>query len=194
MSAPAALLLIGVHREELEFGRGVAAAIDPAKVAVLEIPDGLSGRRPLPDEEFRYGTLHRELYRQILTHMSHSGQRLLIDLHAGRDALGPSADVICADDELRAQLTHTIERDEAFAQQQVRVIPLGGGARTHARTVIPRELWQNSDFRYLALEIYLPESAAGCYAARMLAQWLIERVAQCVPEPHSLGIHSGKPA
>lgn len=49
--APAApvLVVIGIHREELVFGREVAAGLAPDEAEVLEIPDGLSGRRPRPD-------------------------------------------------------------------------------------------------------------------------------------------------
>jgi hypothetical protein len=179
MTTPPALLLIGIHREELAFGRRVAQEVDRSRVTVLEVPEGLSGRRPLPDEEFRYDTLHRELYRQILDHMHQSGERLLIDLHAGRDPLGPSADFICADAEVRARMSEMLERETSAVRQSIRVIPIGGGAQTHARTVIPRELWNNPAFRYVALEIYLPDAAAGRDAACRLAQRLIDRTVEC---------------
>ncbi|SFB63287.1 hypothetical protein [Azotobacter beijerinckii] len=46
MNTPQTLLVIGIHREELAFGQTVARDVDPAQVAVLEIPEGLSGQPP----------------------------------------------------------------------------------------------------------------------------------------------------
>lgn len=63
------LLVIGVHRTELAFGRAVAAALAPGQVDLLEIPEGLSGAHPRPDEVFRYQTLHSALYGQLLAHV-----------------------------------------------------------------------------------------------------------------------------
>lgn len=173
MTSPKTLLLIGVHREELAFGQSIADAVDPARVAVLAIPEGLSGRRPLPDEEFRYDTLHRALYSQILRHMSHGAHRVLIDLHTGSDPLGPSADILCADAALRARITQALAADASLSCERVRVVPIGGSAATHARTVIPRTLWAGTDFHYLGLEIYLPESSSGREVARELAGRLV---------------------
>lgn len=175
MTTPATLLVIGVHREELDFGRRVARSVDPAHVSVLSIPEGLSGRRPLPDEEFRYSVLHKELYRQILRHAVRSGCRLLVDLHAGADESGPSADVICADVRVRERLRRSIIA--AQLPGRIRLVPLGGGAQTHASTVIPRELWTNPAFHYVGLEIYLPTPELGRAAGRQLAQQLIELLA-----------------
>lgn len=97
------LVVIGIHREELAFGREVVRGLPIGEVDVLEIPDGLSGRRPLPDQSFRYGTLHRALYLQLLPYLGPS-HRLLIDLHSGFDDEGPSADLLCGDGGLRTRL------------------------------------------------------------------------------------------
>lgn len=40
------LLVIGIHREELAFGRDVVQGLEVEDLDVLEIPEGLSGRRP----------------------------------------------------------------------------------------------------------------------------------------------------
>lgn len=175
------LLVIGVHREELAFGRAVAAQVDPARVAVLTIPEGLSGRRPHPDQSFHYDTLHRALYLQLLPHVV-GRHPLLIDLHTGLDQFGPRADLICADAALRACLGATLARRRAIAAHDVRLVALGdeGTAALHARTVIPRQVWDNPAFRYVGLEIYMPAQAAGEPAACRLARDLIGIVADCV--------------
>lgn len=168
-----ALLLIGVHREELDFGRAVAQALG-ADVGVLEIPDGLSGRRPLPGETHRYDTLHQALYQQLLPHVR-GHYRLLIDLHTGRDRQGPSADLLCASAALREALRRAIAGDEGLAGADIRLIPLGDAEPVHARTVIPEQIWRNAAFDYLGLEIYLPDGPAGQRTAVELAARLVRR-------------------
>ncbi|SFB63279.1 hypothetical protein [Azotobacter beijerinckii] len=86
--------------------------------------------------------------------------RLLVDLHSGTDP------------QLGA---------ERLAGMEVRVVPLGDeGADLHARTIIPPQVWRNLAFRYLGLEIYLPEPAKDWQAARELARELIGIAARCV--------------
>mgnify|MGYP001232405946 CR=1 FL=1 len=178
---PPVLLLIGIHREELEFGRAAARGMDEGEVAVLEIPEGLSGRRPLPDDSFRYDALHRALYRQLPPHVV-GRHRLLIDLHTGFDHLGPSADLICADLELLARLRRAIDDDPRLSARNIRLIPLGDADSTHARTVIPAQVWNNPAFRYLGMEIYLPEGGAQQAAALELARQLVHKAA-CIDLP-----------
>jgi hypothetical protein len=103
------VLLIGIHREELAFGRAVARGLDDPGIAVLEIPEGLSGRRPRPDQRFHYETLHRALCLQLLPHLA-GHCRLLIDLHTGLDRQGPSADLMCADCGRRKKLWELDEK------------------------------------------------------------------------------------
>jgi hypothetical protein len=180
MKTPPSLLLVGIHREELAFGLAVAEGLDPAQVAVLKIPEGISGKRPLADQEFRYETLHHSLYLQLLPHVLNR-YRLLIDLHTGSDPLGPSADLICADAVLCARLEAAIRDNACMASLDIRVIPLGTGTTaTHARTVIPRRIWENPAFRYVVMEIYLPEVVEGQESARKLARELVGITANCV--------------
>ncbi len=47
-----AVLVIGVHREELAFGDKVADDLDPSLADLLCIPEGLSGQRPRQDQLF----------------------------------------------------------------------------------------------------------------------------------------------
>jgi len=94
-SAPEAVLIIGAHREELAFGERVAEGLDP-RIAVLRIPEGISGNRPRPDEVFYYETRHRELYLQLRQQIRGRYQ-LVLDLHRGLNQPGRCADVFCRD-------------------------------------------------------------------------------------------------
>ncbi|ATE61082.1 hypothetical protein [Thauera sinica] len=185
MNPAATLLVLGIHREERDFGREVAAGLQAREVAVLEIPEGLSGRRPRPDQCFRYDTLHRALYLQLLPHIL-KRHRLLIDLHTGFDENGPCADFICADAPLRERLLAALEQDGADAGR-VRVIPLGPPFSLHARTVIPEQIWNNRAFRYLGLEIYLADEARSRAPAVALARRLVGLAAGCVEHEDAPG-------
>lgn len=178
MDIPPTLLVIGIHREELAFGQAVAGGVDPAQVAVLEIPEGLSGQPPPAARRFQYEALHRALYLQLLPHVLNH-HRLLVDLHSGSDPqLG--ADLICADPALCACLRTAVAGAEQLAGVEVRVVPLGDeGADLHARTIIPPQVWHNPAFLYLGLEIYLPEPADAWPGARELARELIAIAAGC---------------
>lgn len=182
MQTARTLVVIGIHREELAFGREVVRGLDADGIDVLEIPEGLSGRRPLPDQSFRYGTLHRALYLQLLPYVGRT-HGLLIDVHSGFDEDGPSADLLCADAALRARLRSGlaaqgwVDRPDAT----VRIVPVGEGGAVQARTVIPEEIWNNSAFAYLGLELYLPEVPAGRAEGVALARRLVRLAAACAP-------------
>ncbi len=192
MHTPATLLLIGIHREELAFGRFVADALDARDAAVLAIPEGLSGRRPRPDQCFQYATLHRALYLQLLPRLT-GHYRLLIDLHTGSDDAGPCADVFCANAGLRG----TLAADASIASlprasRAPRIVSLGADtAEPHARTVIPPEIWNNPAFCYLGLELYLPAGTERCHDARELACRLIRAAARWA---ETAGAANGPPA
>lgn len=178
MARPPALLLIGIHREELAFGRVVAGAMDPTRVAVLAIPEGLSGRHPRPDQRFHFEMLHRALYQQVLPHVV-GRHHLLIDLHTGFDRQGPCAELFCADAGLRACLQAAIAADGWLSDHEIRLIALEDGAGLHAETVIPRQVWDHPGFRYVGLEIYLPAPARGEDGALDLSRRLIGAVIGC---------------
>lgn len=172
MVAPV-LVVIGIHREELAFGREVAATLAADVAEVLEIPEGLSGRRPRPDQRFYYGLVHEALYLQLLPHMR--GRQLLIDLHVGADQNGPCADLICGDAVLAGRLQAGLAQEPGG----VRVIQLGSPDAIAARTVIPERVWRNPDFLYLCMEIYLPDDGSAGPQAIALAQRLIGLAGQC---------------
>lgn len=173
------LLVVGIHREERAFGEAVAATLDGEPVDVLVIPEGLSGRRPRPDQHFHYDVLHRELYLQLVPYAA-GRYALLVDLHTGRDAQGPSADLISGDAGLLAELRSAIARDAALTGREIGFVALGEGAATNTRTVIPRKLWDHSKFRYLGIETYLPDSESGRREACSLASRLVAAAARCV--------------
>jgi len=98
-----AVLVIGVHREELAFGDKVAEGLDPSSADLLRIPEGLSGRRPRQDQLFYYETLHRELYHQLAAQIR-GRYRLALDLHCGIDEGAPCADLISRNSDLLARI------------------------------------------------------------------------------------------
>lgn len=183
MNAAPVLLVIGIHREELAFGRAVAEGLDQQKVQVLTVPEGLSGKRPLRDQQFKYNTLHQALYQQLLPSIR-CRHALLLDLHTGSDPAGPSADLICADAIWRDRLAFEIAARPALAAQNLRIVPLGTETEfPHAHTVIPKQIWNNPEFTYLGMEIYLPETAAGQTAGQTLAKSLVMLVADLAAKP-----------
>jgi hypothetical protein len=173
-SPPAALVVIGIHREELAFGREVVDGLPAGEADVLEIPDGLSGRRPRPDQCFRYDVVHEALYLQLLPHVC-GRHRLLIDLHAGLDENGPCADLICGD----AAFGERLRAGLAGGPAGVRVIVLDTGDAVRTHTVIPERIWHNPAFLYLCMEIYLPDDGPAQHGAVALAQRLIRLAAGC---------------
>lgn len=90
------VVVIGARREELGFGERVAEGLGPG-IAVLRIPQGISGHRPRPDEVFYYETRHRELYLLQLRQQVRGRYKLVIDLHRGVNQPGRCADVYCRD-------------------------------------------------------------------------------------------------
>lgn len=170
---PATLLVVGIHREELSFGTAVAARLDRARIDVLAIAEGVSGRRPRADERFRYDTVHRALYLQLLAHIR-PGHRMVIDLHTGIDSGAPCADLFSRDvPALAARLAPA-----PGLPRQPRFISLGGpAAGTSAETAIPREIWDSRRFLYVGLEIYLPAPGAERAEDLDYARRLVEALA-----------------
>lgn len=194
MAAPDVVLVIGVHREELAFGERVAEELNPQAVAVLRIPEGISGRRPRPDERFYYEARHREIYLQLLPQVK-GRFRLMIDLHTGIDQFGRCADVYCGDAVLLSCIEQAVTShsrgDEAVPA--VRIVPLMPREQRSARragesrnnepfgeTIIPPSVWDSEAFIYVGLEIYLTEDgAAGSPGDWAFAKRLVEAITGC---------------
>jgi len=161
MAGAPVLLVVGIHREELPFGAAVAAQLDARRVDVLKIGEGLSGRRPRADERFRYDTLHRALYLQLLPHVQ-PRHRLLVDLHTGLDPDAPCADLYSRD---IAVLAARLARAPPLAPAAPRLFALQPDDATvapcaAAQTVIPADVWRNPRFLYVGLEMYVPDGGA----------------------------------
>ena len=193
-SGPAPVVIIGAHREELGFGERVVDGLDP-RIAVLRIPEGISGQRPRPDEVFYYETRHRELYFQLRQQVR-GRFKLVIDLHRGINQPGRCADVYCRDAEL-LRCVHVAAlgrygRDAGTGL--VRTVRLASQARigksgTQAdaelsagpfgRTVIPAGVWDSTEFVYVGIEIYLTCEGSGEADDWKFARQLVEDTVAC---------------
>ncbi|MEQ8602096.1 MAG: hypothetical protein RIB45_02165 [Marivibrio sp.] len=170
-----AILVIGVHREELAFGDAVAAGLEGEAPEILRIPEGVPRACSAPNRRFYSETAHHEIYRQLRQETRRRAS-ILIDLHCGRDAEGAAADLYCHDAAfLRAAGARLAARglkervrlikivDEADGPLEARPPDLDGIAHTW----VPRDLWAAAPPLYVGLEIYtagdaaaLPEDAA----------------------------------
>lgn len=193
-----AVLILGVHREELAFGEAVAAGLDPTGIDLLRIPQGVSGTRPTQDQTFYYRATHRELYGQVLRQVR-GRYDLVIDLHCGINEPGRCADLFSADASLLECVCSAASHTPGVAASPIRPILLGGAPPLEqgvpappplrALTVIPEAVWNNLGFRYLGIEVFLPAAGAGGPEDWALAQGLINGVifcSQALPsqEPH----------
>jgi hypothetical protein len=195
------LLVIGVHREERHFGEAVAARLPQARFDLLRIEQGLSGRRPGPDELDAYRLRHRALYAQILDHIS-PAHLVLLDLHTGFDEAGPCADVLCAD----AELLRCVERrgvpsgpDVDPDTRKIRGVRLVAGqprvqpcapARAapepaaedpwpSLRPHIPQAVWCADHYLYIGIEIYLLTPANPTDADIAFGAAVVRAAAEC---------------
>lgn len=195
IETPATLVVIGAHRAELAFGEQVTARLDPSRFSVLRIGEGISGRRPRQDEVESHRRRHRELYLQILAHVT-SRQHLLIDLHTGIDEEYRSADVLCARTSLLDCVAAHAGSPQGADRPAVRCVRLIADTALHdfeqarpepwalARPELPERVWNRWDPLYVGLEIYLPREGPGTEPDWAFAHRLLETIAGCVrPEP-----------
>ena len=121
-----ALLVIGIHRAELAFGDRVATRLDRDRVDVLRIPHGIGQPKRGPGESFYSRTQHREIYLQLLQQVK-GRYTTMIDLHAGLDEAGLSADVYCHDDAFLAKLAARLRSSAlAYRVRLVRIVSAEG--------------------------------------------------------------------
>jgi hypothetical protein len=207
-SAPEAVLIIGAHREELAFGERVAEGLDSG-IAVLRIPEGISGHRPRPDEVFYYETRHRELYLQLRQQIRGRYQ-LVLDLHRGLNQPGRCADVFCRDSSLLQCVHRATQRryGRDVGTSMVRSVRLasctssgrpkiGADAAESAkgplgRTVIPAGVWDNEDFLYVGIEVYLTGEGQGQPDDWGFARQLVRYTVACARARHTLTDCAGK--
>lgn len=177
----AALLVTGIHREELDFGDRVAGLIDPEQIQVLRIAHGISNARSTTGDQFYTDTEHREIYLQLRQQLQRR-RGPLIDLHAGVDERGPCADIYCANEALLSCLARKLGPDPRVRLVRIVDSPVPGDdtrADAIARTRIPRQLWDDPDRLYIGLEVYLAEPGEGRPADWNFTHDLIVNICQC---------------
>jgi hypothetical protein len=195
-----AVLVIGLHREELRFGEQVAKRLPRTQIDLLRIEHGLSAKKPLYHQRFYYTTEHREIYLQLRRHIQPQ-HRLLIDLHAGVGEGLPRAEVYCHDlgllDRLASRLAApsaachayreqvrlvrivTEEAEPALRHERPAVDPDRPGY-TVCRTLIPEAVWRNERFCYVGVEVYLRKPQTGEKRDWELGRELIAILVDCV--------------
>lgn len=169
-----ATLVTGIHREELGFGRKVAAKVEN-NVVLVQIDKGLSHEKGFYENGFYYSAVHKEIYLQL--HQQLRGKtNLVIDLHTGINESRYCADILSADTQLlrrmRSMLDATsqqrlsssgderlyqiIQPDDRRAQKEL--------SFSCCHTIIPQKIWAASEYTYAGLEIYLHEPGEGSTA------------------------------
>jgi hypothetical protein len=197
-----AIIVIGIHREELAFGERVAELLEESGIEVLRIEQGLSGKNPIFDDLFYYTTQHQEIYLQLRQQVKKRCD-LLIDLHSGINESGACADIFCKHVDLLnclktvskkcsnircplpgpIRLTRIIENSEEIDDTAE------GNKETDTKirvqgypvclTVIPHAVWASKDFIYVGLEIYLPRPDAGTLEDWQFAAEIVECILKC---------------
>ena len=197
-----AIIVIGIHREELAFGERVAELLEESGIEVLRIEQGLSGKNPVFDDLFYYTTQHQEIYLQLRQQIK-KRYDLLIDLHSGINESGACADIFCKHVDLLnclktvskkcsnircalpgpIRLTRIIENSEEIDDTAE------GNKETDTKirvqgypvclTVIPQAVWASKDFIYVGLEIYLPRPDAGTMEDWQFTKEIVESILKC---------------
>ena len=195
------LLVVGVHREERAFGEAVAAQLPAADFDLLRIEQGLSGRRPGPEDLSAYRRRHRALYTQILDHIT-PAHRMVLDLHTGFDEVGPCADVLCADTRLLRCVeqqcmsrrhdagpapeplrgVQLVDEQPAMRQTAIDGVAAGPEPRDHwpcLKPDIPHAVWCAEGFLYVGIEIYLPTTSQETVAHARFGAAVVSTAAEC---------------
>ena len=179
-----AILVIGIHKEELAFGERVVELLDGSGIDVLRIEQGLSSKKPVFDDLFYYTTRHQEIYLQLRQQVK-KRYDLLIDLHSGINESGACAEIFCKHVDLLdclktvskkcsdihcplsgpIRLTRIIEDsgkiDDPAERNEEMDTKIREQEYPFCLTVIPQAVWASQDFIYVGLEIYLPRPDAG---------------------------------
>jgi hypothetical protein len=187
------LLLIGIHKDELEFGDRVALSLGD-QMDVLRVEKGLNGANPTPDGLFHYSIRHAEMYHQVLQSVARK-QGPVIDLHTGLNKDTRCADVYCHSERFLRCLEQEIAlgRGRLAGPEDVRLIRIvahdaarGGkrlgaiaGARPVVWTYIPETVWRNPRFLYVGIEVFLPAPGAGNAEDHQFASALVRLAADC---------------
>lgn len=197
-----AIIVIGIHQEELAFGERVAELLDGSMISVLRIEQGLSNKKPIFDDLFYYTTQHQEIYLRLRQQVKKKYD-LLIDLHSGINESGACADIFCKHVNMLDCLK-TVSKQcsniHCSLPEPIRLIRIiEDSERTHdpnagqeepdgktpqniypiCRTVIPQAIWASKDFVYVGLEIYLPRPDAGTMEDWRFTAEIVECILKC---------------
>lgn len=185
------ILIIGVHLEELPFGKLVAEGAGEMGIDVLRIKHGLSNDRHLHRDFYYYKMFHRELYSQI--HRQIQGvYDLAIDLHSGINETGCCVDILCYDinflDRLNAALKNKFQ-DGRRPPETIRLLQIvkdstmfperGGISYPVCRSFIPETVWRARHYLYVGLEIYLPHAGKGSPEDWLFARQMVKCIHDC---------------
>ena len=179
----AVLVLIGVHREELAFGDQVVKPLPTGRFGILRIKQGLSARRPRPDQFLSYLDNHDRLYQQITSSIG-SDCKLIIDLHC-RLKERADADLFSGSEQILKQAAATLAANPDFSGKAIRPIRMisdkdlesldleAESPQLFAKPELPESLWRADSPLYLGLEIYVDEEGAGTAREWAFARQLI---------------------
>ncbi len=160
----ATTLVIGIHREELAFGKQVVALLAGSGIQVVQIDNGLNHERSSYRSGFYHSTAHREMYLQLHQQLAGKKINLLIDLHTGINETGRCADILSADTDLLGKMEGLLKGVE---ERLYEIIPHDEKSKNKkfsfsvCHTIIPQKVWNSQEYIYAGLEIYLREAGQG---------------------------------
>lgn len=194
-----AIIVIGIHQEELAFGEQVVELLDGSGIDVLRIEQGLSSKKPVFDDLFYYTTQHQEIYLQLRQQIK-KRCALLIDLHSGINESGACADIFCKHVNMLdcmktvfkkcsnihgplpgpIRLTRIIENfEEEEPDPKIRNPKIRNQGYPVCLTVIPQSVWASKHFIYVGLEIYLPRPNTGTMKDWRFTAKIVEFILKC---------------
>jgi len=165
----APVLIIGVHKAELPFGREVAKIVLRSKLIpnlkVIEIEEGLDQPHTFRDRKFFYNAFHKEIYLQIYQQVKNRHD-LILDLHAGHIQEGRAAEIYSGS----RRLLYQIEELKKNEKGPVSKYPIDLFLITDrdedtkkmpdvaiCHTIIPKQLWRSDSQIYVGIEIYMEQ-------------------------------------
>jgi len=166
-------LVIGIHREELAFGKKVAEMMAESDIHIVQIDNGLSHERSYYRSGFYHSTIHREMYLQLHQQLTGKKVDLVVDLHTGINETGRCADIMSADTALLGKmdgLLKGVEKHTFSDPGEERLYEIihenersttDNSALSVCHTIIPQKVWKSREYIYAGLEIYLREPGQG---------------------------------
>ncbi|HID97691.1 MAG TPA: hypothetical protein EYP57_05835 [Thermodesulfobacteriaceae bacterium] len=161
-----AALIVGVHHEELPFGRAAVLALGETgsipDLKVIEIAQGLARPQSFRNRKFFYNTYHNELYLQIHRQLKKK-YGLVMDLHVGHIEEGLAAEIYTRN----RRLLSAIDRVNSDSSRLDLYFIAGRNEYTEnteelniCHTIIPECVWRSDSYVYAGIEIFV-ESRDG---------------------------------